>query len=85
MQPSEAYSQAASSTARKSSSSSSSSTEPSLASPKHKKHKKNEKSSESLNPPHCPNSGLKCLRKKVFIVKINVIRHFFENFEIEKC
>ena len=63
MQPSEAYSQAASSTARKSNSSSSS-TEPSLASPKHKKQKKNEKSSQPLNPPHCPNSSEKCLRKK---------------------
>ena len=84
MQPSEAYSQAASSTARKSNSSSSS-TEPSLASPKHKKHKKNEKSSQSLNPPHRPNCGEKYLRKKVFIIKINVIRNnFFENFEIEK-
>ena len=75
MQPSEAYSQAASSTARKSNSSSS--TEPSLVSPKHKKHKKNEKSSKSLNPPHCPNCGEKRLRKKVFIVKINEIRNNF--------
>ena len=63
MQPSEAYSQAASSTARKSNSSSSS-TEPSLASPKHKKHKKNEKSSQSLNPPQCPSCGVKMLKKK---------------------
>ena len=49
MQPNEAYTQAASSTARRSNSSSS--TESSLGSPKHKKHKKNEKSSQSLNPP----------------------------------
>ena len=69
MQPSEAYSQAASSTAIKSNSSS---TEPSLASSK-----KNEKSSQSLNPPHCPNCSEKYLRKKVFIVKINVIRNNF--------
>ena len=50
MQPNEAYTQAASSTARRSNSSSPL-TESSLGSPKHKKHKKNEKSSQSLNPP----------------------------------
>ena len=83
MQPSEAYSQEATSTVRKRNPSSS--TEPSLASPKHKKHKKNEKSSQSLNPPYCPICSEKCLRKKVFIVKINVTRnYFFLNFEIEK-
>ena len=81
MQPNEAYTQAASSTARRINSSSSILTESSLGSPKHKKHKKNEKSSQSLNPPHCPNCGEKCLRKKVFIVKINVIRNNF----FEKC
>jgi len=61
MQPSEAYSQAytqaASSTARRRNSSSS------TESPKHKKHKKNEKSSQSINPPQCPNCGEKMLKK----------------------
>jgi len=68
MQPSEAYTQAytqaAASTARRSNSSSSSSTESSLASPKHEKHKKNEKSSQSINPPQSPNCGEKMLKKK---------------------
>ena len=35
--------------------------------------------------PHCPICGEKCLRKKVFIVKTNVIRNnFLEIFEKEK-
>ena len=63
MQPSEAYGQAASSTARRSNSSSS------TESPKHKKHKKNEKSSQSINPPQCPNCGEKRLKKKCYYCK----------------
>ena len=44
-----------------------------------------EKSSQSLNPPQCPSCGEKMLKKKVFIVKTNVIRkHFLEIFEKEK-
>jgi hypothetical protein len=57
MQPSEAYTQAAFSTARRRNSSSS------TESPKHKKHKKNEKSSQSINPLQCPNCGEKMLKK----------------------
>ena len=68
MQPNEAYTQAASSTARRSNSSSPL-TESSLGSPKHKKHKKNEKSSQSLNPSQCPSCGEKMLKKKGFYCK----------------
>ena len=81
MQPNEAYTQAASSTARRSNSSSSSSTESSLGSPKHKKHKKNEKSSQSLNPPQCPSCGEKMLKKKGFYCKNKCNKKtFFGNF-----
>ena len=83
MQPSEAYGQAASSTSRRSNSSSS--TE-SLW------HLINIKNIRKMRKRHNPLIVLsaqavveKCLRNKVFILKINVIRNkFFENFEKEK-
>jgi hypothetical protein len=75
MQPNEAYTQAASSTARRSTSSS---TESSLGSPKHNK---NEKSSQSLNPPQCPSCGEKMLKKKGFYCKNKCNKKiFFLNF-----
>ena len=64
-QPSEAYSQAASSTARRSNSTSS--TDSSVSSPLAKKQKK--KSSQFSNPSSCPSCGDKMLKKKGFYCK----------------